>query len=316
MISVGIPSIKILYYLLNYSRLLIPKCFFRWRLSRILFQIEHHTQYASIVKRVEYYNTLSHISSLDSKAIQIDSFTYRKKLKSYFFDLHEFTRYFNPHFLIQYEFGDVTHIPSSPSFVKTRPISQNNQNAILFKLNKYRHFKFVNDSIPFCEKSDKLLGRMSVFQAHRLRFYDMYFDTKFCDLGQINTRDGNSRYIKPYMSIAEQLQFKYILCIEGNDVASNLKWVMSSNSIAVMPKPKFESWFMEGLLIPDYHYIHINDDYSNVQEKLEFYNSHSEKAQKIIQNAHEFVSQFTNPYIENYISIEVLRKYFKQTGQM
>ncbi|HOS85183.1 MAG TPA: hypothetical protein PK199_09730, partial [Bacteroidales bacterium] len=66
MISVGIPSIKILYYLLNYSRLLIPKCFFRWRLSRILFQIEHHTQYASIVKRVEYYNTLSHITSLDS----------------------------------------------------------------------------------------------------------------------------------------------------------------------------------------------------------------------------------------------------------
>ena len=38
---------------------------------------------------------------------------------------------------------------------------------------------------------------------------------------------------------------KFILCIEGNDVASNLKWVMSSNSVAVMPKPKFESWFME-----------------------------------------------------------------------
>ena len=51
------------------------------------------------------------------------------------------------------------------------------------------------------------------------------------------------------MTINEQLHYKFILCSEGNDVASNLKWVMSSNSIAVMPKPKFETWFMEGILV-------------------------------------------------------------------
>ena len=32
--------------------------------------------------------------------------------------------------------------------------------------------------------------------------------------------------------------------------------------VAVMPKPKYESWFMEGKLIPNYHYILIKDDYS------------------------------------------------------
>ena len=28
-------------------------------------------------------------------------------------------------------------------------------------------------------------------------------------------------------------------------------------SIVIMPKPKYETWFMEGTLIPDYHYIFI-----------------------------------------------------------
>ena len=54
------------------------------------------------------------------------------------------------------------------------------------------------------------------------------------------------------------------MCVEGVDVATNLKWVMSSNSIAVMPKPKIESWFMENMLIPEKHYIEIKEDYSDV----------------------------------------------------
>lgn len=58
-------------------------------------------------------------------------------------------------------------------------------------------------------------------------------------------------------TIREHLDYKFIMAIEGNDVASNLKWVMSSNSLAVMPRPTCETWFMEGTLIPDYHYIEV-----------------------------------------------------------
>ncbi|GIR91542.1 MAG: hypothetical protein CM15mP92_0060 [Halieaceae bacterium] len=77
-------------------------------------------------------------------------------------------------------------------------------------------------------------------------------------------------------SLDTHLKHKFILCIEGNDVASNLKWVMSSNSVAVMPKPKYESWFMEGKLIPNYHYILIKDDYSDLEEKLNYYKKNTE----------------------------------------
>ena len=42
---------------------------------------------------------------------------------------------------------------------------------------------------------------------------------------------------------------------------------MSSNSVAVMPRPKYESWFMEGRLQPGVHYIEIKDDYSDLEPK-------------------------------------------------
>ncbi|PDH49749.1 MAG: lipopolysaccharide biosynthesis protein, partial [Bacteroidetes bacterium MED-G20] len=116
------------------------------------------------------------------------------------------------------------------------------------------------------------------------------------------------------MTINEQLHYKFILCLEGNDVASNLKWVMSSNSIAVMPKPKFETWFMEGILVADQHYILIKDDYSDLEEKLNFYIENPKKASSIIENAHNHVSKFQDQQTEDLLSLMVIDKYFKKTN--
>ena len=98
--------------------------------------------------------------------------------------------------------------------------------------------------------------------------------------------------------------------MEGNDVASNLKWVMSSNSIAVMPKPKYETWFMEGKLKGNYHYIEIKEDYSDLEEKLTYYIEHTNEALEIVNNAHKFVDAFRDPNKEDLIALLVLKKYF------
>ena len=107
-------------------------------------------------------------------------------------------------------------------------------------------------------------------------------------------------------NIDYHLKHKFILCIEGNDVASNLKWVMSSNSVAVMPKPKYESWFMEGKLIPDYHYIQIKDDYSDLEEKINYYIKNTDKLKIISKNANEYISQFKDKESEKIISFFAL----------
>ena len=90
---------------------------------------------------------------------------------------------------------------------------------------------------------------------------------------------------------------------------------MSSNSIAVMPRPKIESWFMENKLIPEKHYIEIKDDYSDLENKIEYYVKNPEKCKRIIKNANQYVSQFKNKNREDLISLLVLEKYFHFTNQ-
>ena len=46
------------------------------------------------------------------------------------------------------------------------------------------------------------------------------------------------------------LEYKGIIMIEGNDVASGLKWALLSQSVVLMPRPKHTSWCMEELLEP------------------------------------------------------------------
>ena len=104
------------------------------------------------------------------------------------------------------------------------------------------------------------------------------------------------------------------MSLEGNDVASNLKWVMSSNCLAVTPRPTMETWFMEGLLVPNYHYVEVKPDFSDLEEKVDYYLSHPDKAKAIIQHAHEWVDQFKDKHREDLISLLVLKKYFDITN--
>lgn len=229
--------------------------------------------------------------------------------KSYFFDTYEYARYFDKDLGINYVFGDVNTILPYPAITKSRPVISGANNNVLLKLDKVRHFVSVKDTIPFSEKRDILFGRAHVSQAHRILFYERYFGQPMCDLGQVNLDGGNREWIKQKVSISEHLGFKFILSLEGNDVATNLKWIMSSNSIAVAPVMKMESWYMEGLLQPDIHYISVNDDYTDVISKLQFYIDHPKMAQEIIGNAQAYRMQFENQARESLISLLVLQKY-------
>ena len=71
---------------------------------------------------------------------------------------------------------------------------------------------------------------------------------------------------------------------------------------------------MEGKLIPNCHYIEIKPDYSDLPERLQYYIDHSDKAKKIVQNAHEYVKQFQDKDREDLIHLLVLKKYFSMTN--
>ena len=49
-----------------------------------------------------------------------------------------------------------------------------------------------------------------------------------------------------------------------------------------MPKPKYETWFMEGKLKDGSHYIEVKDDYSDLEEKIKYYSAASPSSTEFI----------------------------------
>lgn len=307
---------KFIYFGVNFLRLIAPKCFFRCRLERVLGKIEKRSDADYIKERVDYYNKLSAVVKLPQEALSLAEHKVPKKQKVYFFDTYQYTRWFPQTFRWGYCPGDVIFVPKFPSIAKSRPLGKN-ENSVLMKLDKVRHFIFVKDRIRFEDKKDMVIFRGKVKgKLSRKKFMEMYFGHPMCDLGDVSKHtDDPIEWQTEKKTIKEHLGYKFIMALEGNDVASNLKWVMSSNSIAVMPQPTCETWFMEGKLIPNYHYIEIKSDFSDLEERIQYYINHPNEAKQIIEHAHDYVAQFKDSKREKLISLWVLDKYFRMTGQ-
>jgi hypothetical protein len=83
-----------------------------------------------------------------------------------------------------------------------------------------------------------------------------------------------------------------------------------------MPRPRYETWFMEGRLEPGKHYAEIADDLGDLEEKILHYENHPEEALAIVRNANAYVGQFRDEAREKLISVLVLYKFFAATGQI
>lgn len=308
---------KLVYYSRNFLRLfLLPDALFRLQRKGLLQTLEEQKDKESILARVDYYCKLMTKTPLSPEAKQIAAFHRKGHRSVYFFDSYEYIRYFPRQLRWLFAFGDITEVPVEPAVVKSRPIMDANENSVLLNMDKVRHFVFLKDSIPFGKKCDKVLFRGEIDgKPGRIRFMERWFGHPICDAGDVGSSSTYPDWKTEMFTLYEHLGYKFIMALEGNDVASNLKWVMSSNSLAVMPRPCFETWFMEGKLIPDYHYVEIKPDYSDLKERVEYYIAHPEQAQEIIRHAHEWVKQFQNKKRERLISLLVLEKYFRLTGQ-
>lgn len=299
---------KLFYYLKGYLNFLLPVGKnYQQKITSIERKLSAE-QLKHVEERVNYYCKTN--IKPDPSESRIQDLKKAKTPKSYYFDTYEYAKYFDGNLYINFVFGDVTEIPKLPSIVKSRPISDDNQNSVLLNLDKRRHFVFVNDSKNFLQKKNILIGRGAVYQTHRYDFYEKYFGHPITDLGQVNKIGAKPEvWYKPKISLSAHLDYKFILCLQGNDVATNLKWVMSSNSIAVMPKPTLETWFMEGKLVGGKHFIEIKSDYSDLEEQLNFYINHPEKCLEIIKNANQHCQLFFNKDLEDLCSLKVFEKY-------
>lgn len=309
-------NVRLLFFLRGLAKFMTPGWLSRGRLERDWAALPE-TERAALQKRVDYYCRLDTAFDVGPQAISIAAFRWKAlgKKTNYYFDLLEHLRIFPGGNRFNYRFGDKTFVPEYPGFVKARPIEGNVGNSVLINLDKIRHFNFVHDPLAWEDKQDMLVWRGSAKQKHRTRMFEQFFGHHMFDLGSTYYRGGPPEWQKPFMTIRDQLKYKFILSIEGNDVATNLKWIMSSGSLCFMPKPRFETWFLEGTLQPGVHYVQVRDDYSDMEEKVRWYVDHPQEAKQIIANANAHVRSFCNERQEQMVAMKVLEKYFRLSGQ-
>lgn len=213
-------------------------------------------------------------------------------------------------------FGDKTHDTDAAYFCKARNIRT--RSGILLRLNKNRHWKEINgfkDQIKFDAKIPLVVwrGASTGFAGKefniRYRFVERYFNSHNVGFSKLVQGREWASYLIDELSIDEQLNYKYIVVLEGNDVATSLKWVLKSNSIPIMPNPTKETWLMEGLLEPYQHYLPLNDDLSNLDELISWAENNPQKAIEIVDNGYQFMQMFEDEHNEHLIETMLVRSY-------
>lgn len=225
---------------------------------------------------------------------------------------------------LQWEFGDIQQIQHKFAFVKNR--TNRCRSTILYSLQLYEveRFKTVID-IDFENKFDRVYWRGITTGepdniANRFTLVKKYFEfNNDIDIGFssiVQGKEAYKKYIKMNESWRDFLHYKYVISVHGNDADIDLSWKLASNSVVLMAKPQYFTWFMEDLLIPGYHYVLLKDDFSDLREKLDWCKANQDKCKEIIEHAHQYMNIFRNINVERDIEREVLKLYFEKINNI
>ncbi len=125
--------------------------------------------------------------------------------------------------------------------------------------------------------------------------------------------------LAPATTIRRLLEYKGIIMLEGNDVASGLKWALLSQSVVLMPRPKHTSWAMEELLEPWIHYVPLNEDATDVEEKMQWVVDNDDMARRIAERGSLWMEDLVfHPDAaeeDRWIQEEIIRRYRKHFEQ-
>lgn len=303
---------KLAYYGAGVMRDALPGFILRRRLEPFYRKLDKTGISDDMRSRIDYYHQINGPISLDGARTMRDmpfDQTY------YYYDFRRISKYFGDDIRANWEFGDVTLVPDRPTLLKSRPIAGDIANSLVMKLESFRHFQWSNDPVAFADKQPRAVWRGDLNNPLRRALVARYNDDPHHDIGHTR-RSGETVPPKAFVSAQAQLGFRYIISIEGNDVATNLKWVMSSGSLCLMPKPKYETWYMEGRLEPGVHYVALRDDFADLDEKIDHYEANPNEARAIVAAANAYTQTFRNAADELTLSLLVMQKYLELSGQI
>jgi len=231
-------------------------------------------------------------------------------LKDFIKAFRKSARYSNHNFLLY--MGEHKYKGSLPVIRKARKTSD--QHSVLFKLGITRHFLpcysiSKNDCDWKKKKTDVIWRGATTSATFRNTFVCNYFEKYNVGFSSVKQFPELIKYKLPKLSLKEQLKYKFIISLEGYDVASNLKWILTSNSIPIMPKPTWVSWIMEDKLEPYVHYLPLNEDLSNLDELIDWATKNDDLCKLIAENGKKYMAQFFDKKSEKDVMEKLLTKY-------
>ena len=198
-------------------------------------------------------------------------------------------------------------------FIMSHSRPYNSRNIVLVPWHGYHnpnnYHKHVNLSEPFHKKKNLLVwrggttgpiaknsGRMG--KNNRLDIVSRYYNTSaqidigFSDIYDVQWAKLVGNFTRPRMTISAILNHKYVLCMEGNDLATNFIWVLASKSVPFHTYPfTCESIFWADGLHPWEHFVPVAIDGNDVGAKLIWCLQNEWICQKIGENGFNYMSQ-------------------------
>lgn len=134
----------------------------------------------------------------------------------------------------------------------------------------------------------KLLWIGQISHPTRRIFINKYINNSKVKVVPLPDHWGHSRVLKtPYISLPDHCEYKYLIDMQGNGYSGRFKFFLHSNRPVFYQKRRFhEYWFWN--LKPFVHYIPIEEDFSDFDEKFDWAEKNYNKCQEIAKNAFNF----------------------------
>lgn len=307
---------KARFYLSRFTEVLASSLWQRADYANLINRLapREDERLARLLDRLTYYNRLGVNQPVTPGAFPVGSL-WKQRKKTRILDLMHIFRHFDRELKIDFTIEDIATVPAKPTFVKSRPIEEPNSPSLLLKLGEIRNYYWRRDRLPHAQKEPRAVWRGACHQPHRQAFIQRASNSRRLDAGDVRAQ-ASPNLQRPFMSLREQMKYRFIVSLEGNDVGTNLKWIMRSNSVCMMPRPQVESWFMEGCLQAGKHYVEISSDPDDIDEKIEYFASHLDEAEEIVRAAQSFADEFYQRDNEVLLQLLVALKYFVRSGQL
>ena len=154
-----------------------------------------------------------------------------------------------------------------------------------FCLNLYNQYRSYHLGIPFKAKKSQIVyasrprgshynytKRRDIFVGQREYFYSQMVPK-------------HNIYAPNEIPCQDMVQYKYLLDIDGwGGTWEATAWKLNSGSVILKTESGWRQWFSDEYL-PWIHYIPVDDDFSNLQERFAWCEAHQEECERMIRKA-------------------------------